>query len=369
MAPHGSVIDISQPNTGVNALIIQQIQEWFVEPKRRNETPYLPDELLYQGNGQNIWSTLVLHPDYYQFRDEGELLEKNGEQLAEYMPSGCTLIDLGAGFVDSIPALFNPSSSSPLTLTRVTSNTQKTENLLTVFERRKQPTLYLALDISRPSLQENMAFLSTKHSHVYCIGLHGTFADALDWCTRIPSPRVFLSFGSVLFNDNPEIALRMLRDWSAIMRPKDLILAGMDGSRVPHDSDMIKRSYNHDSDLYLQYWQHGFSRANALIGEECFRLEDWITRSVLTADPVRHFFAFRARRDVVMGKLGVMFREGEEMEWFDGHKYPEGEIRDMCSRAGLQVVEAWKAGGSEMSMTVPVSCGERMINCSLQGSI
>jgi len=198
-----------------------------------------------------------------------------------------------------------------------------------------------------------MSLLSKKHSHILCLGLWGTFFDALDWCAQISSPRIILSLGSVLFNDSWDTALATLKSWAAVMRDDDLILAGMDGHGVPKDYNKIWDSYHSDDKLFDRFWRNGFRVANNLTGEEWFRPEDWSVHSVIETDPVCHRFTFRAERDVALGSSGVVFWKGEEMEWFDAHKYNEKDVRTLCSMAGLEVLRAWKAKNSEMRKSVP----------------
>jgi uncharacterized SAM-dependent methyltransferase len=245
-------------------------------------------------------------------------------------------------------------------------DSRKVEHLLEHLEKRCQPNVYLAVDISEESLEQNVAFLYQKHDHVRCLGLRGTFSEARKWCkNNVPHPRVFLSLGSVLFNDAWETALAHLKEWANIMADGDLLLAGMDGHTIPDDFDKIWASYHADKELYARFWQNGFRRANDLIGEECFRAEDWRVRSVIEEKPVCHRFVFRAKRTVSFGKLGFSFHAGEDMEWFDAHKYPEEKVRLACSLAGLKVLKVWKLDDSEMSELWLVTRFRTETDCNL----
>lgn len=57
----------------------------------------LPSALLSDDTGLNLWRQVNRLPDYYQTRDEIELLAKFGAQIAKLVPENATLIDLGAG--------------------------------------------------------------------------------------------------------------------------------------------------------------------------------------------------------------------------------------------------------------------------------
>lgn len=57
----------------------------------------LPRAVLYNDIGLQIWSRITLLPDYYQTRDEIDLLEHHSAEIAEHVVEGCTLFDLGSG--------------------------------------------------------------------------------------------------------------------------------------------------------------------------------------------------------------------------------------------------------------------------------
>jgi uncharacterized SAM-dependent methyltransferase len=229
-------------------------------------------------------------------------------------------------------------------------DSRKVEILLELLEKTCQQNTYLAVDISQESLEQNLDFLSDRHDHVRCLGLRGTFSTALTWCqNNVPHPRVFLSLGSVLFNDPWETAVANLKEWASIMGETDLILAGMDGHTVPDDFNKIWASYHADEELYAPFWLNGFRRANELMGEEYLHMEDWSIRGVIDEKPACHRFVFQAKKTVSFGKLGIDFHEGEEMEWFDAHKYPEEMVRLACFAAGLTVLRVWRLDGSKMS--------------------
>jgi hypothetical protein len=62
--------------------------------------------------------------------------------------------------------------------------------------------------------------------------------------------------------------------------------------------------------------------------------------------------------------LGISFGEGEDMEWFDAHKYPEEKVRLACSLAGLNVLKVWKLDDSEMSELSLVAQFRKDTNCN-----
>ncbi|KAM4062883.1 histidine-specific methyltransferase, SAM-dependent domain-containing protein [Hirsutella rhossiliensis] len=290
--------------------------------------PTLPDELLYDDVGLPIWNEIIFTPEFYQTHDEISLLDDHGDEIVAHLEPGVTVVDLGAG------------------------DTRKVEHLLAAFELAIVPATYLALDISQASLVHNISYLVEKHSApgsaVRCAGLWGTFRDGKDYVQRIRGPRLFLSLGSVLCNDPWLEALNHLKYWAGAMRQDDLLLIGMDAHMLPLDKDKIWAAYHSRNDLYRRFFLNGFEHANRLAGEEWFREDDWVFGAQLEDKPTtRHRFFLRAKREIRLVKLGRVIAAGEELDWFDSHKYDEASVQLMCSKAGLSVVDVWKLPKSE----------------------
>lgn len=244
------------------------------------------------------------------------------------------------------------------------SDTRKVEHLLQAFEETGTPATYLALDISKVSLSHSIRFLQKQHSaptsKITCAGIWGTFKDGMEYVQSITSPRLFLSLGSVLCNDPWPEALHHLKVWASALRPNDLLLIGMDGHQLPHDKAKLWAAYHSRDDLYKKFFLNGFDHANRLVGEDWFREEDWDFLAELEEQPTtRHRFYFRANRDIRLSRIDRTIKKGEELDWFDSHKYGEEEVRLMCYKAGMSVIDVWRAPGSqfrEPCSPVPLPC-------------
>lgn len=217
------------------------------------------------------------------------------------------------------------------------------------------PATYLALDISKASLEKNVAYVASRHSgleaNVTCAGIWGTFQDGQDYVKGIKGSRLFLSLGSVLCNDPWFEAIEHLRSWKDVMRPGDLLLVGMDGHLAPDENQEKKiwYAYHSRNDLYESFFLNGFEHANKLLGEKLFKAEDWDIKAEIEHDPIttRHRFFLRANKTVQSNIPGITISAGQEFDWFDSHKYGEANVQLMCSKGGLSVLEVWKAPGSE----------------------
>lgn len=59
--------------------------------------PRLPDLVFSDAKGMALWSHIQHLPNYYQARDEINLLEKISPKICSYLSKEVTVIDLGAG--------------------------------------------------------------------------------------------------------------------------------------------------------------------------------------------------------------------------------------------------------------------------------
>ncbi|KAF5599246.1 hypothetical protein FPCIR_2476 [Fusarium pseudocircinatum] len=341
---HGAVVDIGGSNMyeGVG----KRLQEALTAPYSPTSKPTLPDELLYDDVGLPIWNQIIFTPEFYQTHDEIALFDEHGADVVARCPAGVTIIDLGAGLVHPLLPRTLP------TLNEWWLDTRKVGHLLAAFEKGKVPAKYLALDISRSSLNHNVKYLVEQYpspeSSVTCAGIWGTFGDGMSYIQKISTPRLFLSLGSVLCNDPWPEALSHLKFWADALRPDDLLLIGMDGHTLPNNKEKIWNAYHSCDDLYHKFFLNGFKHANRLAGEEWFREEDWELLAQLEDEPTtRHRFFFRAKKDVKLKKMSRIIQKGEEFDWFDSHKYGEDNVRLMCYKAGLSVIDVWQAPGSE----------------------
>ena len=142
-------------------------------------------------------------------------------------------------------------------------------------------------------------------------------------------------------------AVDHLRSWRDAMRPGDLLLIGMDGHMAEGHKEKLWKAYHTREDLYRKFFLNGFDHANRLIGHRLFREEDWDFCAELESQPTRHRFYFRSKKRLECAALNRVIERGEELDWFDAHKYDENSVQIMCAKAGLTVMDIWKAQGSE----------------------
>lgn len=327
--PHSEILDIG--GSAMHESIKQRLHDSLYTEPADGKPRVLPDELLYDDAGLAIWADIIFTKEFYQTADEITLFEMNSDEIAQHIPINSIMTDLGAG------------------------DLRKVERLLAVLERRGDKTDYLALDISKTSLETNLAELAPKHENVTCGGLWGDFGAGNNWVAGLdPSrPRVLLSLGSVLFNNETSKAIADLKHWVKLLRPQDLILAGMDGHSIKANKDKVWAAYHSHPDLFNQFWSNGFEHANRLLGGDILNLNDWEVNADLDENEHRHRWFFTAKRDIRLSGPGFATEKtlpkGTVVEWFDAHKQNADDVRAMCSVVGLEAFKIWKAPDSEMT--------------------
>lgn len=63
-----------------------------------NSARYIPSLLLWDEKGQGFFEALTSTDDYYPYRAELELLNKQSESIVSSVESGTIIIELGAGY-------------------------------------------------------------------------------------------------------------------------------------------------------------------------------------------------------------------------------------------------------------------------------
>ncbi|KAH0559374.1 hypothetical protein GP486_004108 [Trichoglossum hirsutum] len=299
--------------------------------KDNQQQRVLPSALLSDDTGLRLWSQITHLPNYYQTRDEIELLEYHGAEIARHILPGSTIIDLGCGDV------------------------RKIKPLLDVIEAIQTPIRYFALDLSRQALEECMRQLESSYRFVSCFGLWGSFDDALRWSAHVSSPRWFLSLGSIFGNDWLEPAVARLATWARAMRPQDRMLLGMDAREC---RQQIWDSYHDEEGLFKRFIRNGMYHANRVMDCEWYRDEDWEVEGVMMEEPIMHRFVIRAVRDVGSEKLGVRFAKGDEIDCYEAFKYDPAIMHGQFEKVGLMELAIFKAPASpiyEYLLSVPPS--------------
>ncbi|KAE8354165.1 Aldehyde/histidinol dehydrogenase [Aspergillus coremiiformis] len=281
----------------------------------------MPTMLLYDANGLKLFEEITYVEEYYLTNAEIEVLKSNSRRIVERIPDKAQLLELGSG------------------------NLRKIEILLREFERVGKYVDYYALDLSLSELQRTFSEVSVdEYTHVGFHGLHGTYDDAVTWLgspRNRKRPTVICSMGSSLGNFNRSGAGSFLSQFARLLAPSDMMIIGLDGCKDP---DKVYRAYNDSRGITEQFYENGLLHANAVLGYEAFKLDEWEVVTGYDAVEGRHQAAYSPKQDVTIN--GVLLQKGEKLVFEEAYKYGPEERDQLWRDAKLiQTTELGNGSG------------------------
>lgn len=206
--------------------------------------------------------------------------------------------------------------------------------LLQALERAQKDVDYFALDLSLPELERTLrAVPQGIFKHVRCYGLHGTYDDGLEWLKQpknIDRPKCILSLGSSIGNFSRQEAAEFLKSFTPVMGQGDSMLIGVDACQ---DKDKVFHAYNDQEGKTHEFVRNGLTHANAILGKEAFRQQDWEVIGEYDEAAGRHQAFYSAVRD--MDIEGLQFQAGERVRVEESYKYSAAQSSQLWQDAGL----------------------------------
>ncbi|RAH79500.1 hypothetical protein BO86DRAFT_152732 [Aspergillus japonicus CBS 114.51] len=288
--------------------LVNEIQRGISPPAGTSRS--MPTMLLYNDQGLKLFEEITYLEEYYLTNAEIEVLRTHAKRIVERIPDNAQLLELGSG------------------------NLRKVEILLREFESAGKRVDYYALDLSLPELQRTFSEISIDDfTHVEFHGLHGTYDDAMAWLDRPENrklPTVIMSMGSSIGNFDRPSAASFLGQFARLLGPDDLMIIGLDACSDP---DKVFRAYNDSKGITRQFYENGLVHANAVLGYEAFKLEDWdvVTDYDIAEGTHRAFYA--PKHDVTIN--GTVIKKGEKLIFEEAYKYSATQREQLWHDAGL----------------------------------
>ncbi|EAW12084.1 class I SAM-dependent methyltransferase [Aspergillus clavatus NRRL 1] len=279
----------------------------------------MPELLLWDEKGLRYFEEVTYAPSYYLTNDEISILERRKYQIAEQLPSGSMLVELGSG------------------------NLRKINILLEALDELGREVDYFALDVSFSELHRTLSLVPPgRFRHVRCFGLLGTYDDGRGWLQRpeIQSrPKTLLSLGSTLGSfPRADIAGFLSSFLSGSAKNKPSFLIGLDGCK---QEDRVLAAYNDPDGTNYRFIKNGLVRANEILGHEAFDLDRWDVKGIWDPENGSHNQYYIPREDVALS--GKAISAGRKLLAVKSHKYDADDQETLCQTAGLQVEDSWRA--------------------------
>ncbi|EKD20037.1 uncharacterized protein L3040_002286 [Drepanopeziza brunnea f. sp. 'multigermtubi'] len=320
MAPKIDIIDIRH-----NA-VEMSLKDEIVKSLKPQEGPKrLPTLLLYDERGLQLFEEITYLEEYYLTNAEIDVLQRSACNIAEAIPPGSMVVELGSG------------------------NLRKVSILLQALDQAGKDIDYYALDLSLKELYRTLEQVPA-FKHVTCHGLHGTYDDGLDWLKipeNITRPKCVMSLGSSIGNFSRAGGAEFLKGFAEVMQDSDLMLVGLDATEDPAK---VYHAYNDREGKTHKFILNGLTNANGIYNEEIFEPNDWkvIGEYVFDAEGGRHQAFCSPVHDVSV--KGVQIKAGERVQIEESLKYsPEGSAQ-LWKASGLIEVDRMSASSDSYSL-------------------
>src|SRR5688572_10441557 len=205
-------VDIGGDKLGLS--LDKQLAEAF------SHNGYFPKEIAYT-DGMKQWYGIA--GSSYQTTDEVDIIEATAAEIVAALPSGTSIIDLGA------------------------ANSKKFEPYVQAFIAQGKSCTYVPLDLNKESLIAQVRRAKASFPNIDSVGLWGDFDAGDKFYSRIATPKLFLSLGSIFFNAPDEMCDDRCTTFKAHLGVSDRLIVGQDG---PSDAD---RTQSHASYSTAQY--------------------------------------------------------------------------------------------------------------------
>ncbi|KAF9540046.1 hypothetical protein EC957_004677 [Mortierella hygrophila] len=317
-ADYEDIVDISQDGQldNLDSLKVKITEGVFkASPEKRQ----IPIEVMYQGDGADLYASYSSSPAYYLYPAERWIIQTYANEMASLIADRSVIIELGAGSLEKTQVLLQAVTQAPQIVYGVD---------------------YYALDINRNALSKSLASLPAL-KRVKCRGLFGTYNNALHHVAKLRqrsdverSPCVLMWLGSGIENLTVEGASRMVKSIADVMVDGDMILVGMDGWT---SDEYINAAYEPADKLVL----NTLLNANEILGHSVFDRDKFVYSTQVNRLDGRNECCCMSSEAIELSYGGetVRMEQGERILVVPSYKYTDEQVLAMVKATGcLEVV-------------------------------
>ncbi|KAF9257453.1 hypothetical protein L218DRAFT_804246, partial [Marasmius fiardii PR-910] len=305
----------------------------------------LPGVLLYDEAGLRLFEKITYQPDYYLTGLEIDVLSAHAAEMAESIPNGSILVELGAGAL------------------------RKTAILLNALEAQKKSITYYALDLSRPELERTLLEVTGRYHYVQLRGLWGTYDDGRVWLSQLnrkefPSVTV-LWLGSSVGNMTRDEAKDFIESFGKSLIPgKDNFIVAIDGR--DHPADQIRGAYDDRAGVTRGFTLNVLNALNDLTKSKSFDVKNFSYRPFYNEIKGRNeaYLFCNQTQPLTLpseilshaptdSQLPPALLAGEFIRFAYSHKYNDVERKSLYTKAGATIKKEWAPrNGSAYSVSL-----------------
>ncbi|PJB47006.1 MAG: L-histidine N(alpha)-methyltransferase [Comamonadaceae bacterium CG_4_9_14_3_um_filter_60_33] len=274
-------------------------------------------KFLYDALGSRLFEAITELPEYYPTRTEAGIFSAHAQTMARAVPSGATLIDLGAGNCGKAAALFGALT----------------------------PSRYVAVDISADFLRATLTSLQRQYPAMDMVGVGLDFSHTLDLPPEAGAPsagqRLLFYPGSSIGNFTPSQALVFLRQVRAACGPVagSGLLIGVD---LVKDAAELEAAYDDALGVTAAFNRNLVYKLNRLLGTD-LRLADWAHHALFNHLESRIEMHLVAQRDLTVHWPGGQraFSQGERIHTENSYKWTVAGFSQLLREAGFAEPLVW----------------------------
>ncbi|KAG6332857.1 hypothetical protein ID866_6233 [Astraeus odoratus] len=290
----------------------------------------LPGLLLYNEEGLRLFEQITYQPDYYLTGLEIDILSKHAPQIANAIPDGAILLELGAGAL------------------------RKTALILDALEAQKKAVTYFALDLDRPELVRTLGELDGRYAHVTLAGLWGTYDDGCVWLKQVTNrPRVILWLGSSVGNMTRNEAANFIRAFGDVLSPPDRFIVAVDTRS--HNPDDIRSAYNDKAGVTRRFALNALGSINNLFNAKVVDVSCFEYRPYYNEVQGRNEAYYRCLKEThvsIPSEAPILIHEGEHIRFAYSHKYDHIERGLLWSAAKAHAEHEWTTENRDYTLTM-----------------
>ena len=287
----------------------------------------LPPKWFYDHAGSLLFDEITRLPEYYPFRREREILEREAAMVAEF--GADTLVELGSG------------------------TSEKTRLCLDAMVAHGSLTRYVPFDVSEAFLRQSAAQIQAEYPD---ISVHAVVGDFEHHLGELPQGgrRLVAFLGGTIGNFEPAARKAFFADLCATLRPGDGLLLGSD---LVKDEARLVAAYDDAAGVTAEFNRNVLKVVNREL-EADFDPDAFDHVALWDADAAWIEMRLRSQRDqtVRVGALDLVadFGAGEEMRTEISAKFTRERIADEVGAAGLRLEEWWTDAAGDYGLSLSV---------------
>jgi dimethylhistidine N-methyltransferase len=273
---------------------------------------FISPKYFYDAIGSVLFEAICVLPEYYPTRTEESIFNHHQSEIAQSIPTGSTLIDLGAG------------------------NCEKAARLFSLIH----PDQYVPVDISVHHLTDAVRHLKQRFPHIEMTALGRDFSSSWNLPDEVRrNQRLFFYPGSSIGNFQPEVALTFLKQLRTFCDEDGGILIGID---LIKDHAVLNAAYNDALGISAAFNLNALRHINQLLDSD-FDVNQWQHHAFFNAEHSRIEMYLEARMDLdVKWKTECRhFMRGERIHTEYSYKYSIPSFLHLLEEAGFGHARYW----------------------------